>query len=667
MRIGRWSVSRWMLLGLGLTIVFGLSVVMFSEAIVALSASLLGVWIVVGLAIVAHRFWRWMTYRIGVRLFLSYLLVGVSPLLLAAAVLSFSSYVAIGQYTSVRFGSEIDALARHLCKNADHARELLRSGRSQEAADVLQEMSETPQGGEIRVFWMARAGGYEHRTPGAEGLPFPDWKDTTELGEVVVHQGLAYVLVGGATGGTGPAVVGLVPLDQEAARALSAIAWHDIYFFPIADGADDAAESEGTVDFGLTVDPGDGAASVHYNNESTDMEGVWPERSASAEDSWLDQPIVYWFRVVSDVRALSTGAEIEDEGVATLLRTAPSAAWQDFTHSGYELATALRIAFFSVTGFFLSVYILAAATAAVIVFSIARSTARLSRGAKEVSVGNLGYRIPVKRRDQLGDLALSFNDMTESVQSMLEEVAEKERLARELELAREIQESLLPDSDLHHGPIDVRAVFRPAAEVGGDYFDVFPLDDDRLVVTIGDVAGHGLPTGLLMAMLKSSVASLIHEGYGGVELVNRINAVLRAQGPHRLLATFMVVEIDLEEETAVVTNAGHPPAYLMLPEVEPQELASGALPLGGRLGRPANGSYRFTAGAKVVLYSDGVVEAQSESGEPLGYESLSDMLSRRRELAGPELQTEIISWVDAHTQQRPPDDDLTLIVVSRSE
>ncbi len=109
--------------------------------------------------------------------------------------------------------------------------------------------------------------------------------------------------------------------------------------------------------------------------------------------------------------------------------------------------------------------------------------------------GNLDYRIPVKRNDQLGDLGRSFNHMTESVQSMLSDVAEKERLAQELELAREIQESLLPKKHLDFGPMSVRATFQPAAEVGGDYFDVFPMSDDRLLVAVGDVAGHGLSTG----------------------------------------------------------------------------------------------------------------------------------------------------------------------------
>jgi len=133
------------------------------------------------------------------------------------------------------------------------------------------------------------------------------------------------------------------------------------------------------------------------------------------------------------------------------------------------------------------------------ILSITRSVKRLSAGALEVERGNLDHRVPVKRRDQLGDLGRSFNHMTGSVQSMLDDVAEKERLAQELELAREIQESLLPARHLDLGRLTVRATFQPAAEVGGDYFDVFPISEDRLVVAIGDVAGHGLSTGLLMA------------------------------------------------------------------------------------------------------------------------------------------------------------------------
>ena len=116
-----------------------------------------------------------------------------------------------------------------------------------------------------------------------------------------------------------------------------------------------------------------------------------------------------------------------------------------------------------------------------------------------------------------------------------------ERLGAELELAREIQESLLP------GPSPparccsaVHAIFRPAAAVGGDYFDIFPLGDRRLMVVVGDVAGHGLHTGLLMASLKSTVAALVHEGYSGVELLARVNALLVRRRPVQTMATLAV-------------------------------------------------------------------------------------------------------------------------------
>ena len=90
---------------------------------------------------------------------------------------------------------------------------------------------------------------------------------------------------------------------------------------------------------------------------------------------------------------------------------------------------------------------------------------------------------------------------------------------------------------MRHGPVTLYTAFRPATEVGGDYFDLFPLGRERLLVAIGDVAGHGLSTGLLMASLKALLAALADEGYRGSELIGRVNDVFRAQRPERTMAT----------------------------------------------------------------------------------------------------------------------------------
>jgi sigma-B regulation protein RsbU (phosphoserine phosphatase) len=298
------------------------------------------------------------------------------------------------------------------------------------------------------------------------------------------------------------------------------------------------------------------------------------------------------------------------------------------------------------------------------IVSVARSTARLSRGTQRVEAGDLAHRIPVRRRDQLGDLAHSFNHMTASVEEMLAGVAERERLKRELELAREIQQSLLPERELRHGVLSVVTFFRPAAEVGGDYFDLFPLAEGRLLVTVGDVAGHGLSTGLLMAMVKSAAATLVAEGHRGADLLQRLNRLMLEQPREHRMVTFAAVDLDPAAGTAEVTSAGHPPAVRLSPGGEVEEVMLPALPAGTRWRRPPPTKLLpFPPGCRLVLYSDGLTEALSGTGEPFGYPRLLAFLRSAAALPSGQLLEALLAELERFTAGSPQGDDQTLLVL----
>jgi HAMP domain-containing protein len=465
---------------------------------------------------------------------------------------------------------------------------------------------------------------------------------------------------------SGDRVAALIPFDDVTASDLSSRWWFDVAFFALEEGHVSVAESEEDEESEISVeDDSDGAINISIDGGRVSSDEFWP-RWTDGGEGLLSQPYVIWFRVVVDLVSLDSGEALEDTNQLALLRTSPRNVWDDFTLSRYELATELWGAVAALGLFFLFCYGIATATSATMVLSITRSTSRLTAGARAVERGDLDHRVPVKRHDQLGDLARSFNHMTDSVQSMLADVAEKERLARELELAREIQESLLPASHLEVGPVSVRATFKPATEVGGDYFDVFPISEDRLVVAIGDVAGHGLSTGLLMASLKSSVAALVHEGYGGTDLIEKVNHLLMEHGQARTMATLTVVEIDLGEGRLVLANSGHCPALLILPEGRPDELMVSSVPMGSRLCRPASLERPFPAGSRLILYSDGLVEAVSPDGEPFGYERLEEVVEAATDLSGSGLTTTILDALAEHSDDVPAADDLTILIVERN-
>lgn len=647
--------SRWLLAGAALLV---LALALFALAPATGAATLLWVLFVVWAACTVlwglWRAWRWLTYRVGVRLFVSYLLIGLTPILSMLVFALVALYMLAGQYTSVRYGTVLSETLVRLQAICEEVSVVTAADGAEAGLDRLHELRDRrPVPAVPTVAWSVHDGLVTFRTsdPG-DAFTVPAWIEEADSA-IVRHAGGFAALTAHREGDA--VVAAMIPLDQATASAISGAHWFD---FAFATGIDAA----GSPDVSVSASAGRGGIQLQVEADEQGNGQLWPEWT-SPDGGLLDQPLVVWFRVARDVRDLATGERLDDGAVVSLLRTSVDRAWDDFVLSRYDLHTGFQAVLLGVGGVFAVLYALALLVATAMIVSITRSTSRLSRGARAVAEGDLDHRIPVHRRDQLGELAERFNHMTASVQAMLADVAEKERLSRELELAREIQESLLPARRTTHGETTVAAVFRPAAEVGGDYFDVFPLEDERLVVCIGDVAGHGLSTGLLMASLKSAVAALVHEGYGGPELVRRLNRVLTGQRPERTLVTFGMLELDPAAGTARYTAAAHPPPYLVAPDGVVTELGTGSLPLGSRLTEPCTVEAAVGAGTRVVLYSDGLVEALDPAGEPVGYERFQAILAAHAGLAAEELPAAVLREWERLVGDAAPADDVTLLVV----
>ncbi len=607
------------------------------------------VWSLVTLVVVLRAAWRRLTYRVGTRLFLSYLLLGVSPFLFCGAFGAAALYMAMGQYTSVRFGTEMQHLRWTLGDRCARIVKLSHDRGSAAAIAALDDAAAHPPDPLPRVIWLARLGQRELSRPEGTKLPLPHWITGARWGGMARHGDEVFAMVA-ATAPGGDLVAALIPLDTSTAEAVGGSSWFDVVFVPPG-----GPETMALTPAGETVELRVGET----HGQPIEIWGPW----RSGEASWLARPLVIWLRVATDVRDLASGTPSKPDRVVSLLRTSPRNVWDDFVLSRYELADVLEAVLLGLGVFFLTVYAVAVLLAGLMIVSIARSTARLSRGAREVASGHLDWRIPVKRHDQLGDLAASFNGMAGSVQRMLVEVAAKEHLAHELELAREIQEGLLPEREMRVGAFEATALLRPAAEVGGDTFDFFPVGEGRMLVAVGDVAGHGLPTGLLMASLKSAVAALVPEGYTGEELLARVNRVLRSQSRKRVMATLLVAELDIERGEVRLASAGHPPPYLVTPGGEVIELTTSALPLGGTLGRPATRTDPFPPGSRLVLYSDGLPEAADADGDLLGYEAIVEVVAAHADDTPGAMVDALVRRVEAHTGGAALADDLTVVVV----
>ena len=604
--------------------------------------------------------WHMVTYRVGVRLFISYLLIGLTPFALFGGLALIVGYVLVGQYAATRVGNEMERLEAALATRAGLAASELAGGRAGHARELVLGVGREQEQG-LHEEWLLADGTSEWRSPGATGMPIPRWTDGSWRGQVV-HGGSAF-LAGVERKGHAVAAV-LVPMDLANAEAFAGGRWYEVRFLtqmrvPVAA----AVGGDAAIVVGKKANEGPTFRINGQTVPETQVERGWLSAKPLEGSHWQRARLL-WMWTGKRARALDTGEELKNTLSLALIKLSPRGAIEELFGPSETVAKEARTMLLILGAVFGSIYVIAVSFAAGMILAITRATARLTRGERAVARGDLETRIPVKRRDQLGDVAASFNAMTDSVRSMLAQVAEKERLAREVELAREIQESLLPPSELSSGPLSVWAHFRPAAEVGGDYFDLFPLAPGCLVVSIGDVAGHGLPTGLLMAMVKSAVATLIEEGYRGGELLAKLNRLLLGQSLKQRMVSFALAEVDTKRREVKVTSAGHQPGVLLDADGSVQEVLLSSLPLGHRWpDPPPERKLSFPAGSRLLLYSDGLVEAHDEAGNPFGYEALQVALLRHREADGQKLLGALLAELDRHTAGHPLADDLTVVLV----
>ncbi len=247
------------------------------------------------------------------------------------------------------------------------------------------------------------------------------------------------------------------------------------------------------------------------------------------------------------------------------------------------------------------------------------------------------------------------------------ELRDKLALKGDLEIARQIQFGLLPFEPLERDGVAIRAAMRPANTVGGDYFDVIDLGDGTFAIVVGDVAGKGMPAALLMALLQGSLRTLVTAGLRGGELMQKLNAHLCAHIPSNRLITLFYGEVDAPRGLLRYVNAGHNPPFLLRHGGGSERLAATAVALGvlpdadfTLLETPLDG------GDRLLLYTDGITEAENGRDDEYGEQRLASFLETRRAAPQSELIDGLIADVLAHCGSTRPRDDMTLLLLSRA-
>lgn len=243
---------------------------------------------------------------------------------------------------------------------------------------------------------------------------------------------------------------------------------------------------------------------------------------------------------------------------------------------------------------------------------------------------------------------------------------ESTRMRSELHDAREIQLSMLPRKapDLHW--LDYSSISLPASEVGGDYFEYFVLSDTRLVIAIGDVAGHGVASGLVLSGVRSGLHLLRDELTNPLEVLARLNRMIRETAPTRMFVTLQVAVLDYDLKRLVVANAGHPPLLRVSDSGDRVEtLGAAGLPLGTGLEPGLTEiSEPLEVGDTLIFYTDGVPEIRDFRGENFGEERLIQEVSRAtRPGSARRVRDAILNSVSSFKADVAQEDDLTLLVL----
>lgn len=245
------------------------------------------------------------------------------------------------------------------------------------------------------------------------------------------------------------------------------------------------------------------------------------------------------------------------------------------------------------------------------------------------------------------------------------EALEKQAMERELEIAATIQRDILPKSIPSPAGIDIAALARPARRVGGDYHAFFERDG-ILSLLVADVAGKSMPAALLVSALHAAVQLLFEEGRELGDIATELNKHIHRWSAENKFITLIVVSIDRENETLEFVNAGHNPAYV-ISEGRIDMIRSHGLPIGILPTTRYTTQHRmFPAGSMVVLYSDGITEAEDAAGEEFENNRLDVILRDTLGAPAAEVRDRIMEAVDSFTEGTPQKDDQTL-VIARTE
>jgi len=382
--------------------------------------------------------------------------------------------------------------------------------------------------------------------------------------------------------------------------------------------------------------------------------------------------------------------ERERAGALVRVRTRPSVLYSHLFAALGDIARGVEYILLGILIFFAVIELIALIIGTRMTRTVTGAVAQLYDATKNIDRGDFSHRIPVKSSDQLAQLSLSFNSMTESIEKLIQEQKEKQRLEGELAIAQEVQAQLFPRQVTELASLEVHGFCRPARTVSGDYYDFLTASSHKLILAVGDISGKGISAALLMATIHSAVRAYSVEslpqmrepvavgavaGAGrimaawpeGVEvspgaLLGLLNHQLYESTPPEKYATLFLGIYDGRSHQLTYSNGGHLPPILIAENGAVRRLEAGGTVVGLFDNMTYDeGSVQMHPGEIFVAYSDGVTEPENEFGE-FGEERLIELVSANRRVPLVQISQEVTSAVDDWIGDNEQPDDITLVL-----
>jgi sigma-B regulation protein RsbU (phosphoserine phosphatase) len=302
--------------------------------------------------------------------------------------------------------------------------------------------------------------------------------------------------------------------------------------------------------------------------------------------------------------------------------------------------------------------------------TLTRPIKKLVTAAGTIASGDLTQTIAVKGKDEINHLANSFNYMTEKLREYTKHLSEQARLQGELDAARRIQQRFTPHDEPSIPRIKMKGVYFPAHEVGGDYLDYFKTDQGNWVIAIADVCGKGVPAALFMIMLRSAFRLLGRNATSAKGLLCAVNKAMLFSLDEKSFVSVLCLIINKEGTSMSYARAGHPMAVCLPgPGQQPVNIITSGIAIGLSSDTGLFDQYltektvSLDSGSYFLIYTDGLTEATNKVKSIYGSDRLFSVLEASRPGNPESLIDAIMEDVKRFTQDTPPHDDLTMLVM----